>query len=196
MRLPALLVAIVFHEYAHALAANLQGDPTPRAHGRLTLNPLAHLDWIGLAMLWFFRFGWARPVPINPYNFRNPRTGLILTSLAGPLANVLLAFLSLVLLRLNWLGPASPYRLLAELFLTYNLILAVFNLIPIPPLDGYRVLSGLLPRGAAGVLDLLERQGWILLIILVATGAIGYILGPLEAGLFRLLDAGARVIAG
>ncbi|MCL6450116.1 MAG: site-2 protease family protein [Acetobacteraceae bacterium] len=196
LRLPALLLAMVFHEYAHARVANALGDPTPRAHGRLTLNPIAHVDWIGLAMLWFFRFGWARAVPVNPFNFRNPRSGMALTSLAGPLANVVLAFLALLMLRLGWPAPTSPYFLVVDLFLTYNLALAVFNLIPVPPLDGYRVLGAALPRGAAGALDVLERYGWIILVALVWTGAIGRLMGPLMSGLFGLLDAGARAIAG
>ena len=195
MRLPALLVALVFHEYAHARVAYALGDPTPRYQGRLTLNPLAHLDPIGLIMLWIFRFGWARPVQVNPQNFANPRRGMLLVGLAGPLANVVLAFLSLVVLRLP-IVPGGVALSLLELFLTYNLVLAVFNLIPVPPLDGSRVLAGLLPDRAARVFDQLENKGWVILIVLIWTGAIGIILQPLMTGLFRALDVVARAITG
>lgn len=178
-----LLAAIVFHEYAHAKTADLMGDPTPRAQGRLTLNPLAHLDPIGLLMLWAFHFGWARPVLVNPYRFADPRRGMMLVAAAGPLTNVLLAYVALVLLRLGlsdgFLGSALAW--------TYrrNLSLAVFNIIPVPPLDGAKILAGLLPPDRAGWLHTLEQYGWAVLVLLLVTGVIGEIMSPLV----RLLDA-------
>jgi len=137
-RIPALLAALTIHEYAHARTAALLGDPTPRLMGRLTLNPVAHLDPLGLIMLWLFKFGWAKPVPINPYYFKDGRKGVMLVSLAGPGSNVLLAFITAVMI-----GLLSKYQFLTAgwskvLWLTYsyNIIFAIFNLLPLPPLDG------------------------------------------------------------
>lgn len=195
LRLPALLVALAFHEYAHARVAYALGDMTPRYQGRLTLNPLAHLDPVGLLMLWVFRFGWARPVQINPFNFANPRRGMLLASMAGPLANVGLAFLSLVALRAG-IVPGGVWTSLVDLLFSYNLVFAAFNLIPVPPLDGSRILSGLLPDRAAAALRGLERYGWLILVGLIWTGAIGSIMSPLMGGLFRVLDIAARAVTG
>ena len=161
LAIPAALIVIMAHELAHGLMAYALGDRTARRMGRLTLNPLKHLDPIGAICMVFFRFGWAKPVPINPRNFRNPKVGMALTALAGPLSNLLLAFLTVPFFYLAaWgrsevivaLGPAAfPVRFLESLvsFVAtlhfMNLGLAVFNLIPIPPLDGSRILFVVLP---------------------------------------------------
>lgn len=187
LRLPALLLAIVGHEFAHALVADRLGDPTPRRTGRLTWNPLAHLDPVGLLCLWLLGFGWAKPVQINPYFFRgNRRTGLVLVALAGPLANIAMALLGLVLLKSGVFPLGVAGWRLARAFVIYNVYLAVFNLIPVPPLDGWRVLEMYAP---SDWVEMAERYGWVVLLVLLATGAIGRLLGPLAAGLFRLLDA-------
>jgi len=186
LRLPALLLAIVGHEFAHALAADRLGDPTPRRTGRLTFNPIAHLDPVGLLCLWLLGFGWAKPVQINPYFFRvNRRTGLVVTALAGPLANIVMATLALVLIKLSVLAPASALFRLVWIFLQYNLALAVFNLIPIPPLDGWRVLEIFAP---SEWVEMAERYGWLLLLVFLATGAVSRILGPLMSILVNILD--------
>lgn len=186
IRLPALLLAIVGHEFAHAKMADALGDPTPRRAGRLTLNPLAHLDPVGLLCLWLLGFGWAKPVQVNPFFFRGDRrTGLLLVALAGPLANVGMAFLGLLLLK--WSGPALGYggAILVRTFAWYNVSLAVFNLIPIPPLDGWRILERFAP---SRWVEMAERYGWAFLLLLLATGTLGRVLWPLAVALHDLLQ--------
>ncbi|MBC7338363.1 MAG: site-2 protease family protein [Firmicutes bacterium] len=183
--LPALLLAISGHEYAHALVADSLGDPTPRRMGRLTLNPLAHLDPVGILCLWLLRFGWARPVQVNPYFFRGNRsTGLLLVALAGPAANLVMAWLGVAATKALGLSLGMG-ALLLRTFVVYNVGLAVFNLIPVPPLDGWRVLE----RFARGEwVETAERYGWVLLLVLLASGAIGHLMGPLVGVVYRLLD--------
>jgi len=150
----ALIVAATVHEYAHAYVADRLGDPTPRAQGRLTLNPLAHLDPVGALLILIFRFGWAKPVPINPANFTNWRRDTMLVAAAGPLANITLLFIvgipyKLGLLDIGAAAAAMPIDRLLQVMLQINAMLAVFNLIPIPPLDGSKILMGLLPPAQA-----------------------------------------------
>jgi Zn-dependent protease len=180
------LVALVLHEYAHAWVATRLGDPTPRATGRLTLNPLAHLDPIGLIMLWIFRFGWAKPVQINPYFFRNQRQGMILVSLAGPVMNIIIALLGLIALR--YVGYRGFWGILLQWIVLYDVLLAVFNLIPIPPLDGSKVLFGMLPARFGHIATALEGYGWVILLIAIYVGVIGAILYPLANGLLNILN--------
>lgn len=176
-RIPALLIAMSFHEFSHGYVADRLGDPTPRQSGRLTLNPLAHIDPLGLLMLWILKFGWAKPVPINPLYFKDRQKGVLLVSLAGPLSNVLLAIVSRILM-IVFKDISILYQLLYILYI-YNLIFAVFNIIPVPPLDGSKVLWSLLPPKGAYMLSQYEMYGQVILLILVFTGVIGQILGPL-----------------
>ncbi len=191
--LPAILIALTFHEYAHALVADRLGDSTPHYQGRLTLNPLPHIDWIGFLMLLIFRFGWAKPVQVNPYNFKNTgvKKGMMLVSLAGPAMNILLAFIGMFLLKILYAYTFNNNIVLAirllEPLVWINLILAVFNLIPVPPLDGSKILAGLLPDAGAQMIYSLERYGPLFLLLLIFTGAIGKILLPLVNLMYGLL---------
>ena len=139
---PILLVVITIHEFAHAKVADILGDPTPRLAGRLTLNPLSHIDPIGLLMLFLVRFGWAKPVPINPYNFRDPRRGTIYVSLAGPFSNFFFAWIIAILYKTLPLPYNSTLSMMFSYAIWISLALGVFNLIPVPPLDGSKVLEG------------------------------------------------------
>lgn len=189
-RIPALLIALTVHEYAHARAAVTLGDPTPRFMGRLTLNPVAHLDPLGLIMLWLFKFGWAKPVPINPSYFKDYRQGMLIVSLAGPVSNMLLALITAFLI-----GILAKMQLLSGdwikvLWMTYsyNIILAIFNLVPIPPLDGSKVLASILPGRQGQVFEQMEQYGPFILMALVYIGVIGMITYPLERGLAYIIN--------
>ncbi|OGM31614.1 hypothetical protein A2803_00430 [Candidatus Woesebacteria bacterium RIFCSPHIGHO2_01_FULL_44_21] len=166
----ALVSAVTVHEFAHAWTAVRLGDPTPKLQGRLTLNPLAHLDPLGTLMLLLVRFGWGKPVVFDPYNLKNPRRDAAVISLAGPAANLLLASILSVLLRIAT-SPFSAQYLLAGLippFIMLNVVLAIFNLIPVHPLDGGKILVGLLPHRDATKVDLfMSKYGIFILILLV-----------------------------
>lgn len=181
-RLPAVFIGFSFHEFAHAMAAYKMGDDTARLSGRLTLDPLAHIDPLGIIMLVLFRFGWAKPVPINPYNFKDRKKGIILVSLAGPMMNFLIAFLSfLILAVLNFKLYFSNEIVDNILFNIYiiNIGLGIFNLIPLPPLDGSKILAGFLPSRLEYNFYRYEKYSYLLLLLLIFTNAIDYILGPM-----------------
>jgi len=198
-----LLLGVVLHELAHGYAAWLYGDPTAKNAGRLTLNPIKHLDKTGTlvfvltAFFSSFVIGWAKPVPINPRYFRNPRQGIMVVSLAGPLANFALVVLFYIGFSLLLMVPAEGEGRLQSFFLEpllhifaagviVNAVLGVFNLLPIPPLDGSKILAGLLPRSLLMPYLRLEKYGFFILLLLLMTGAlrhvfepIFYVLGPL-----------------
>lgn len=188
-RVPALLLAIAIHEYAHAQCAESLGDPTPRLMGRLTLNPMAHLDPMGALLLVLCGFGWAKPVAINENNFRNRHEGVIKMALSGVAANLFLCFLAALLAAvMNRFGPMSEmvYKFLLWLQL-YNVWFAFFNLIPIPPLDGYRLLLELLPgKMAWDFNNIVGRYGMWILLALVFSGVIGWLINP-PARLYMML---------
>lgn len=190
-RIPALLFAISIHEYAHAQCADSMGDPTARYMGRLTFNPLAHLDPIGAILLVVAGFGWAKGVPINVNNFRNRREGILKVSFAGPAANLFLCFLAaLMMALLGRMGMLSDglYRFLFWMQL-YNVWFAFFNLIPVPPLDGSRILSELLPAKQSWQFnEIVDRYGFYILIALVFTGITSMIINPLANGYLRLIQ--------
>jgi Zn-dependent protease len=178
MLVPALL-AVTLHEVAHGFIAEKFGDPTARLLGRLTLNPIKHLDPIGTIALLVFGFGWARPVPVNANNLRDAKKDMIWVALAGPAANLLLALFSALLLRVviyiaaslpeggQLLHLINPVKLMAAFGLYINVILCLFNLMPIPPLDGGRVLMGVLPERQAQMLRKIEPFGMLLILFLI-----------------------------
>lgn len=170
-----LLVAFTIHELAHAYTADYLGDPTPRRQGRITLNPLAHLDPFGTIMLLISGFGWAKPVMVNPLNMRgNYRTSMAIVALAGPLSNIVMAVLFAIPFRLGLMqasmGSGGVIPSMGSLFTQFvfiNVVLALFNLIPVPPLDGYKILQGILPAEMAYQLRPLEQYGFLILILLI-----------------------------
>ncbi|MBC2705485.1 site-2 protease family protein [Desulfobacula sp.] len=167
-----LLYAIIFHELAHGWVAYRMGDPTAKSLGRLTLNPLKHLDPVGTIMLFIFGFGWAKPVPVNLNRLHDRRKGMIVVSSAGIIANMLLAFSALFLDRLLSPSPSSILALLLYYFAQINIILAAFNLIPLPPLDGSKILMGFVSPSIQNHLFRLERYGFFIIIGLLYLGVL------------------------
>ncbi|SNU96884.1 Zn-dependent proteases [Megamonas hypermegale] len=190
--IPGLLIAMTVHEWAHAKVADNLGDYTPRMQGRLTLNPISHIDPIGLIMLFFAQIGWAKPVPINPNNFSNYRNGMMQVSLAGPLSNLIVALVATVLFALTFKYNMSAHWLTAilQLIIIYNVNFAIFNLVPIPPLDGSKVLLSLLPGEMAYKYEtsIIARYSFILLILLVFTGILGFIIRPISGLIISFLN--------
>lgn len=176
-RIIVLLIAFTVHELAHALTADYLGDPTPRRMGRITLNPLKHLDPFGTIMLIIAGFGWAKPVMVNPMNMRgNPRTSMAIVAIAGPLSNIILAGIAAIFFRLDlvdvnslFLGNASAlsFANLLVQFLYINLALAFFNMLPVPPLDGSKILFAILPAELVYRLRPLEQYGFMILFLVV-----------------------------
>jgi len=186
IKIPVLLFAITIHEYAHGRAALWFGDPTAKLSGRLSLNPLPHIDPFGAICLFLFNFGWAKPVPVNPRYFKNMRRDIIIMSLCGPLANISAAFLAGMLIRYLLL-PWEVYQITLIYLLFMNIGLGLFNLLPIPPLDGSHVLENVLPLNAAQKYREFRRYGPILILAIVMldnfahTGIINRVLiGPMK----------------
>ncbi len=205
------LLAIVCHEVSHGAVAWRYGDPTAKMMGRLTLNPLKHIDIIGTLMIFFIGIGWAKPVPVVYENLRNPKRDMIWVAAAGPITNIILAAVSAFLLRgmiafIDPVAAASPQILMitepVEMMLAFsvyiNLLLAIFNMIPLPPLDGGRVLTGLLPYRQAVALSKIEPYGMIIIIALVFfTNIFSYIVLPLlKFGIYLLAGEQSGVVLG
>jgi len=166
--IPVLLFALVFHEFSHGWVANRLGDPTAKYSGRLTLNPMAHLDLFGSLMILFVGFGWAKPVPVDSRYLANPRTDMMKIAFAGPASNLLLAFISGTLIRLT--GNMGVLSSMLIMFAQINIMLAVFNMIPIPPLDGSQIFSGLMIRHNPDLVVKLQIYGPQILMGLILFG--------------------------
>ncbi|MDR0992526.1 MAG: site-2 protease family protein [Ruminococcus sp.] len=182
-----MLISLPMHEFAHALAAYKLGDDTAKQMGRLTLNPLKHLDLLGAALMVFTGFGWAKPVPINPNNFRNRKTGFALSALAGPVSNLILAYLAIVILRLLSLNPNSLVGLFFYYLAILNIGLGVFNLIPVPPLDGSRIFSLILPEKQYFKIMKYEGICFLLLFIAMQFPFFTSLIGMIQQFTWRLL---------
>jgi Zn-dependent protease len=187
----AVVVGITLHEFSHAAVATLQGDQTARAQGRLTLNPISHLDPLGSIALVLAGFGWGRPVPFSPQRLRSRRFGAAMVGLAGPVANFVIALVSAVVLRITHPdGFIDDFAgaLLATL-VSLNVILGVFNLLPVPPLDGSRLLSLVLPPSRQGIVYFLDQYGIFLLLglLILAPGLLAPFFTAIEHGIYRLV---------
>lgn len=214
--LTALLTGITFHEFSHAYTADTMGDGLPRRFGRVTLNPLAHLEPMGTILMLFVGFGWGRPVPVNPYATKNPKAALWITAGAGPLSNFLLAGLVGIPLKLDWVPWVSPFNLsnfdrlaivgwttdeYIGLYLSsialFGIILGVFNLLPVAPLDGFKVAVGLLPQDLSRAYAELEPWGPVILLVLLISP---FLTGGEFSILFEIMEPFirffARVLAG
>ncbi|MEW6189651.1 MAG: site-2 protease family protein [Actinomycetota bacterium] len=163
---PALLIAVTVHEYAHGKVAEMLGDPTARHAGRLSLNPIHHLDPLGTLMLLIFHIGWAKPVPVNPAHFENPKRDMMYVGLAGPMANFITAFVASFLMRSGFIPRDLGYSIFFYI-LRINVALGIFNLIPIPPLDGLRIMAAFIPSGRFSFYRWLERYGVLILVLLM-----------------------------
>jgi Zn-dependent protease len=191
-----LILSLSFHEAAHAWTADRLGDPTARMQGRLTLNPLSHIDWIGTVLFPLVALytgapliGWAKPVPVNTQNLRSPRQGFALVAAAGPISNLILAVWAAAALVIfeNFQQEPSLFISLLTRTVFLNVLLAVFNLIPVPPLDGGNIIAGFVPEGVARAIDGLRPYGMIVLYALMLTGALGTIAWPIQSAILRWL---------
>ena len=190
---PAILLALTVHEFAHGYVAYRLGDPTAKSMGRLTLNPLKHLDPLGTIAFFIIKIGWAKPVPVNPNYFKNPRKDMLWVALAGPVVNLILAVISAIAVKVVWFLAANlPYSAIAEAVLVplnmvlmasvwINLVLCIFNFLPIPPLDGSKILAGLLPPDMARSYASVERYGFVIILVLAFSGLLSKMIMPVIA---------------
>lgn len=187
--LPGIIIGLSFHEFAHALAAYLMGDDTAKRQGRLTIDPLSHIDPVGFLMLLIARFGWAKPVPINEANFRKKNLGLFLVSIAGVTMNLFLAIVFYILIQFTdqWINIPA-YSAVMYWIVMINIGLACFNLLPLPPLDGSKIVYSFLPQKWRYQFYQYEKYGYIILIILLMTGMIGILLAPIQRFIFSLIN--------
>lgn len=196
LTIPGIIIGLAFHEFAHALAADRLGDPTPRSQGRLTLSPLPHIDPIGFLLLIFARFGWAKPVQINTRYFKKPRRDEILVSLAGPFMNLFLAVVFTGLIKLfhtmgffEMFSSSIASNLIFMLMYTVliNIVLFLFNLIPLPPLDGFHILANIIHPRNYKLIYALQQYSTIILLLIIVTNITSYIISPPANFIFLML---------
>lgn len=186
LMIPIVLIALTFHEFSHGFISTKLGDPTPRITGRLSLNPMAHLDPMGALLMVLTGFGWARPVQIDARYYKNPKWGMAITAAAGPLSNLLLAFLAMIIYTMIFIlnikvglfsGSIDTISGFVLMFVQVNLCFMVFNIIPIPPLDGSRILGLFLSSRSYFKLQQLERYSFMIIVLLSLTGFFNRIIG-------------------
>lgn len=178
--LPGVLIAISFHEFAHAAVAYAMGDPTAKNEGRMSVNPAKHIDPIGFMMLMIARFGWAKPVPVNENNFKNRALGNFLVSIAGISMNILIAIVTIIIIHFTQgLFSNYAYYQVMSSIMRINIAFAAFNLLPVPPLDGSKLLLVLIPAKYRYVVYQYENYGTLILILLLITGTLGIVLNPI-----------------
>jgi Zn-dependent protease len=189
--LPGVFIGLSFHEFSHALAAYFMGDKTAKDAGRLTIDPRSHIDLLGFITLLVAGFGWAKPVPINPWNFKKRKAGTIIVSLAGPIMNLFIAFITLFFVFgfqiFQW-DNEILFNIVKGIFYV-NISLFVFNLLPIPPLDGSKILASVLPGHLEEKFYAIEKYSYLILIMLIVTNALSYILDPLFMGTTTVLQS-------
>jgi Zn-dependent protease len=189
--LPGVFIGLSFHEFSHALAAYFMGDKTAKDAGRLTIDPRSHIDLLGFITLLVAGFGWAKPVPINPWNFKKRKAGTIIVSLAGPIMNLFIAFITLFFIFgfqiFQW-DNEILFNIVMGIFYV-NISLFVFNLLPIPPLDGSKILASVLPEQLEEKFYAIEKYSYLILIMLIVTNALSYILDPLFMGTTTVLQS-------
>ncbi|MBT3393041.1 MAG: site-2 protease family protein [Elusimicrobiaceae bacterium] len=199
---PILLFSVIVHEYSHGYVAMKCGDDTAYLMGRLTFNPLVHIDIVGTVILPIICvysglpiFGWAKPVPVNPFRLKDPEKDMVKVAIAGPLANIMLVILSVLFFKLiisvGFISSILPMALVSKMmwyFISLNVILAIFNMVPIPPLDGSKVLAGFLPRHLAIEYEKISKYGFYILIALLFTGGIRFVLLPPFYFAIRLVE--------
>lgn len=196
---PAVLIAISMHEFAHGYVSYKLGDPTPKQSGRLSLNPFRHLDLVGTLCLMFFHFGWAKPVRVNPYYYKNRKKGMLMVALGGPFMNFIISFVSLFIMGIiikvtgGYAGDIAVFIFnLLSYIVIINLGLGVFNLIPVPPLDGSKVVGAVLPEDKYFKYMQYERYGYIILLVLLGVGLIS---GPLSVVTGAIYDGMWTVVS-
>lgn len=207
INVPITLIALTGHEFAHGYVSKKLGDPTPEYQGRLTLNPLAHLDLVGTILMILTGFGWAKPVQVDPRYYKDPKKGMALTALAGPMANFIMAFAALLIYAVFFVisikfnvaqNAVNIIGAIVQIFAVRNLCFMVFNIIPIPPLDGAKVLGMFLPNGAYYKMLQYERYSMLLIMFLSLTGVFGGIIGTgvnfFMTGILKALNAIVQII--
>jgi len=195
LSLPGILIAISFHEMAHGYAADSMGDPTPKNAGRLTLNPLKHIDPLGFISMLIFRFGWAKPVPVNENNFKNRALGNFLVSIAGISMNILIAIVTFILLHYtSAIFTSRAYYDVMYSVVGINISFAAFNLLPIPPLDGSKLLLSVIPAKYRYFVYKYENYGMVLMILLIVTGTLGIVLNPVVNAIISFINTIVNII--
>ena len=184
VKLVAISMAITIHEFGHAFSAHLLGDDTAKMHGRMTLNPASHLDPLGIIMMFVFGIGWARPVPVNPNNFKNYKIGNILTSFAGPFFNILLAIVCVII---NKHVHMYSINLIATWVMMYNVMFAAFNLLPIPPLDGWGIISSLIPYKYYESVYKYESMSNIIFLVIIITDVHVFFVSPIIDVIYKII---------